>query len=64
MSLESIHTYLIRRASLATGVEYVMELMQTESQFKEIQPFLIGLQRLAGCRHIQDIPPESQCRGA
>jgi len=34
-----------------------MELMQTESQFKEIQPFLSGRQREVGTRHIRGILP-------
>jgi hypothetical protein len=40
-----MRSYLIRRVSLATGIEHKMELMLTETQYKEIQPFLIGKQR-------------------
>jgi hypothetical protein len=53
-----MRTYLIRRVSLATGVEHEMQMMLTPSQYQEIQPFLIGKQREASSRYIQDILPE------
>jgi hypothetical protein len=36
MNPEPIRTYIIRRVSLASGVEREMELMLTPSQYKEI----------------------------
>jgi hypothetical protein len=55
--MTSVHTYLIRRISSATGVEHEMEMMLTPDQYEEIQPFLIGKQREAGSRFLQDILP-------
>jgi hypothetical protein len=36
-----MRTYLIRRVSAASGVDHEMEIMLTEAQYKEIQPFLV-----------------------
>jgi hypothetical protein len=58
MNLEPMRSYLIRRLSVASGIEHEMEIILTEAQHREIQPFLVGKQREAGARFIQDILPD------
>jgi hypothetical protein len=55
--MSTVRPYLIRRISQATGIEHEMEILLTETQYKEIQPFLMGQQREAGSRFLQDILP-------